>query len=137
MKIVYQMLSVSFLFCCLVIVSGCISQKEVMINQGYPLPYADGFDDGCHSGKKAGGSMFDQFKKDVNRFGKDARYAQGWSDGFRQCETEQEALQRQIRMSLEQQRLIEDKKHNKWEEKRHLETEALKGIDTSGLKNLK
>lgn len=108
-----------------------------MVNQGYPLPYADGFDDGCHSGKKAGGSMFDQFKKDVDRFGEDTQYAQGWSDGFRQCETEQEALQRQIRMSMEQQRLIEDREHNKWEEQRHLESEALKGIDTSGLENLK
>ncbi len=118
-------------------ISGCVSQKESMIKQGYPLAYADGFDDGCHSGKKAGGSMFDQFKKDVNRFQKDSQYSQGWSDGFRQCETEQEALQRQIRMAMEQQRLTEEKKHNDWEEKRHLETEMLKGIDTHGLEKLK
>lgn len=120
-----------------VILSGCVSQKESMIKQGYPLAYADGFDDGCHSGKKAGGSMFDQFKKDVRRFEKDAQYAQGWSDGFRQCETEQEALQRQVRMGIEQQRLLEEKKRNDREEKRHLEAEALKGIDTRGLENLK
>ncbi len=116
---------------------GCVSQKESMIKQGYPLAYADGFDDGCHSGKKAGGSMFDQFKKDVKRFQQDTKYAQGWSDGFRQCESEQEAIQRQIRMGMEQQRLMEEKKHNDWEEKRHLETEMLKGIDTSGLEKLK
>ena len=107
-----------------------------MINQGYPLSYADGFDDGCHSGNKAGGSMFEQFKKDVRRFEKDLQYAQGWSDGFRQCETEQEALQRQIRMSIEQQRLIETKKHNQWEEQRHLENEVLKGVDTNSLRTL-
>lgn len=81
-------------------------------------------------------SMFDQFKKDVRRFQADPQYAQGWSDGFRQCETEQEALERQTRMSIEQQRLTEERKHDKWEEKRHLETEALKGIDTRGLENL-
>ena len=121
----------------IVILSGCVSQKESMIKQGYPLAYADGFDDGCHSGKKAGGSMFDQFKKDVRRFEKDNQYAQGWSDGFRQCETEQEALQRQIRMGIEQQRLLEEKKRNNLEEKRHLEIEALKGINTRGLENLK
>lgn len=46
---------------------------------------------------------------------------QGWTDGFRQCETEQEALDRQIRMSIEQQKLMEAKKQNKWEEQRHLE----------------
>ncbi len=126
-----------FYFCSMFALSGCVTQKESMIKQGYPLPYADGFDDGCHSGKKAGGSMFDQFKKDVPRFEKDTQYAQGWSDGFRQCETEQEAMQRQIRMGMEQQRLIEEKKHNDWEEQRHLETEVMKGIDTRGLKNLK
>jgi hypothetical protein len=49
----------------LIAISGCTSQRENMIKQGYPLPYVDGFDDGCHSGKKAGGNMFDQFKKDV------------------------------------------------------------------------
>ncbi len=107
-----------------------------MIKQGYPLSYADGFDDGCHSGNKAGGSMFDQFKKDIRRFEGDAQYAQGWSDGFRQCETEQEALQRQIRMGMEQQRLMEERKHNKWEEQRHLEREVMKRIDTRGLDNL-
>jgi len=119
------------------ILSGCVTQRDTMLQQGYPLSYADGFDDGCHSGKKAGGSMFDQFKKDVRRFQADPQYAQGWSDGFRQCETEQEALERQTRMSIEQQRLTEERKHDKWEEKRHLEREALKGIDTRGLENLK
>lgn len=124
-------------FCSMFAFSGCVTQKETMIKQGYPMSYVDGFDDGCHSGKKAGGSMFDQFKKDVRRFQKDTQYAQGWSDGFRQCETEQESLQRQMRMGTEQQRLMEEKKHNDWEEKRHLETEMFKGIDTRGLENLK
>lgn len=81
--------------------------------------------------------MFEKFKKDVRRFDSDTQYAQGWSDAFRQCETEQEALQRQIRMGMQQQQLIEQQKHNRLEEKSHLETELLKGIDTSGLKNLK
>ncbi len=87
--------------------------------------------------KKAGGDMFDQFKKDVMRLEKDSQYAQGRPDGFRQCETEQEALQRQIRMGMAQQHLMEERKHNKWEEQRHLEREVMKGIDTRGLENLK
>jgi len=122
---------------CLVLLSGCVTQKEIMLKQGYPLAYADGFDDGCHSGKKAGGSYFDQFKKDVNRFESDNKYAQGWSDGFRQCESEQEAIQRQIRMSIEQQELTEQRKNNKLLKQRHLEHEVLKGVDTESLKNLK
>ena len=125
------------LISCLVLLSGCATQKEIMIKKGYPLAYADGFDDGCHSGKKAGGSYFDQFKKEVNRFESDNQYAQGWSDGFRQCESEQEAIQRQIRMSIEQQELTEQRKNNQLLKQRHLEHEVLKGVDTESLKNLK
>lgn len=132
-----RLLLITTVVCSMVALTGCVSQKESMIKQGYPLSYADGFDDGCHSGNKAGGSMFEQFRKDVRRFEKDSQYAQGWSDGFRQCETEQEALQRQIRMGMEQQRLMEAKKRNKWEEQRHLEREVMRGVDTRGLENLK
>lgn len=136
MKITRQLLT-GLIMSGFVGVLGCVSQKEVMIKEGYPIAYADGFDDGCHSGNKAGGSLFDQFKKDVRRFEKHSEYTQGWSDGFRQCESEQEALQRQTRMSMEQQRLLEEKKRNKWEEQRHLERQMLKGIDASGLEGLK
>ncbi len=136
MQYISKLLIVSAI-ACLFVTAGCVSQKQIMVNQGFPISYADGFDDGCHSGKKAGGNMFEQFKKDVNRFGVDRQYAQGWSDGFRQCETEQEAMQRQIRMGMEQQQFMELKKHNDWEEQHHLESELLQGIDTSGLKKLK
>ena len=122
---------------CLVLVTGCATQKEIMLKKGYPLSYAEGFDDGCHSGNKAGGSLFDQFKKDINRFESDHQYAQGWSDGFRQCESEQEALDRKVRMSIEQQELSEQRKNNKLQKKYHLENKALKGIDTESLKYLK
>ncbi len=110
--------------------SGCATQSETMKSQGYPVAYAEGFEDGCHSGKKAGGSYFDQFKKDVRRFNSDGDYAQGWSDAFRQCETEQEALDRQIRMSMEYQRMDNERKDR-------MAHDALKGIDTTGLENLK
>jgi hypothetical protein len=114
----------------IVALSGCATQSETMKNQGYPVAYAEGFEDGCHSGKKAGGSYFDQFRKDVRRFNSDGDYAQGWSDAFRQCETEQEALDRQIRMSMEYQRMDNERKDR-------MVHDALKGIDTTGLENLK
>ncbi len=110
-----------FVLILIMAISGCMSQKEIMIEQGYPLSYADGFDDGCHSGKKAGGYLFDEFKKDVRRFNSDRDYAQGWSDAFRQCETEVEASQRMMRMTTEQQKLFEQKRHNRWQEERYLE----------------
>ena len=120
----------------LLTLTGCASTKDDLVAKGYPLHYAEGFDDGCHSGKKAAGSLFDEFKKDVNRFASDTEYAQGWSDGFRQCESEQEALQRQMRMAIEQQKLNEMREENDRKEKYHLEKQVLKGIDTSGLEGL-
>jgi len=125
-----SIISVMILTISIVALSGCATQSETMKSQGYPAAYAEGFEDGCHSGKKAGGSYFDQFKKDVRRFNSDGDYAQGWSDAFRQCETEQEALDRQIRMSMEYQRMDNERKDR-------MAHDALKGIDTSGLENLK
>ena len=121
----------------LLLLSACASQKETMIDQGYPLAYADGFDDGCHSGHKAGSNLFEEFKKDPRRFEADSQYAQGWSDGFRQCESEEQAAQRKTRMVLEQQRLAQQREHDASQEQRHLEREVMKGIDTKGLENLK
>ena len=121
----------------LLLLPGCATQKETMIKQGYPLAYAEGFDDGCHSGYKAGGNMFEKFRKDIRRFEQDRQYAQGWSDGFRQCESEQEAIQRQTRMTMEQQRLIEQRRQNKLQEQYYLEREVLRDVDTSNFKYLK
>ncbi|KPZ72060.1 MULTISPECIES: hypothetical protein [unclassified Shewanella] len=121
---------------CVVILTGCQSTRDTMIEQGYPLAYADGFQDGCDSGNKAGGSLFDEFKKDVNRFNQEQDYAQGWTDGFRQCETEQESIQRQVRMSIEQQKLQQQTKSNELAEQHALEREVMKGVDTSSLKSL-
>lgn len=120
-------------FAACVFLQGCESTAQQMVEKGYPLAYAEGYDDGCHSGNKAGGSLFDEFKKDINRFNSEQQYGQGWSDGFRQCESEQEALQRQTRISIEQQKLSEERKRNDQDEAYRL----LDGIDTSGLENLK
>ncbi|TOI92679.1 hypothetical protein [Vibrio parahaemolyticus] len=115
---------------------GCASTKDNMVAKGFPVQYAEGFDDGCHSGYKAAGSLFDEFKKDISRFNSDKKYAQGWSDGFRQCESEQEAIERQTRITIEQQKLIEQRKANERSETYLLEKHALEGVDTSGLESL-
>ena len=65
------------MICGVIMLLGCATQKDNMLRQGYSRSYVDGSDDGCHSGKKAGGSLFDQFKKDVRRFQEDPQYAQG------------------------------------------------------------
>ena len=81
--------------------------------------------------------MFDQFEKDGWRFDRDRDYATGWSDGFRQCESQQENAMRQSRMVIEQQRLRELRQQNRLDQYHELEREALDGVDTSGLKSLK
>ncbi len=121
----------------IVTISGCASQADILREQGQPRAYVDGFDDGCHSGKKAGGSLFDQFKKDVRRFEYDHEYATGWGDGFRQCETQEESISRQIRMNQQYEQYSEQRRHDKVMESQHFNDDMLKGINTKGLNNLK
>ncbi len=136
MNIEKNILSV-LVFGSLVALIGCASEAYTLRQQGQPAAYVDGFDDGCHSGKKAGGSYFDQFEKDVRRFGSDQLYSSGWTDGFRQCETEQESMMRNQRMGIEYEKHAEQVRHNKAVESKHFNENLLKGIDTSGLENLK
>jgi len=112
---------------------GCVSQKEAMIKQGYPAVYAQGFQDGCDSGNNAGGSAFDQFKKNIELYSHNSNYRQGWDDGYKQCKAKQDEYQKQYQTTIEQQRMIEEKRHDKKME----EKELLKGIDTRGLENFK
>ena len=121
---------------CSIFCTGCASDREMMLQQGYPPAYADGYSDGCSSGKKAAGSMFDQFKKDVNRFQADSQYTQGWNDGFKVCEKQWENMQKQNDSALRQQELTEQKRHDKRMEKQEEQKALLKGIDTSGLEKL-
>ena len=129
-KIIVAIIPIFVLILCL---TGCVSEREMMIKQGYPPVYADGYQDGCSSGNNAGGSLFDQFKKNIQSYNNDSNYRKGWDDGYRQCKARQKALQKQSQVTIEQQRLIEEKRHNKKVEDKNL----LKGIDTSGLENLK
>ena len=85
--------------CCAVIgllllLTGCESTHEHLIAEGYSPAFADGFDDGCSSGRQAAGVISGQFKKNVPRYLKDAHYAEGWSDGFRQCKAMRESEER-------------------------------------------
>jgi hypothetical protein len=64
---------------------GCQSTHDELLARGYPPPYADGYQDGCASGRQAAGSL-GTFKKDVPRYTREAFYSGGWDDGFRQCQ---------------------------------------------------
>jgi hypothetical protein len=78
----------------LMLLGGCETTREDLIARGFPPAFADGFDDGCSSGRQAAGAITGQFRKDVPRYLKDAHYAEGWSDGFRQCQAMRESEER-------------------------------------------
>lgn len=87
---------------------GCQSTREQMTAEGYPVPFIDGFEAGCGSGRQAAGAL-DPFRKDVPRYLQQPEYAQGWDDGFRQC---QATLERDIARQLRDQ----DGRDSDWRE---------------------
>ena len=74
------------MLCAVVWLAGCQSTHQDLLAKGYPPAFADGFDDGCSSGRQAAGVITGAFRKDVPRYLKDQQYAEGWVDGFRQCQ---------------------------------------------------
>lgn len=70
--------------------AGCQSTHQQLIEKGYPPAYADGFQDGCGSGRQAAGVMAGEFRKDVPRYLHNRQYETGWDDGFRQCQAMRE-----------------------------------------------
>jgi hypothetical protein len=78
--------------------AACGSVKEAMIERGLPPAYAEGYDDGCASGKEAAGGLIAETRKDTTRYGTDGQYTQGWNDGFEKCRRETAALVLDARM---------------------------------------
>lgn len=78
--------------------AACTSPKDALIERGFPAAYAEGYDDGCASGNKAGGGLFAEASKDVGRYASDSQYAKGWDDGFAKCKTATEAMVRDARL---------------------------------------
>ncbi|MGS0939731.1 hypothetical protein ACVA51_04050 [Pseudomonas luteola] len=64
--------------------SGCESYHDQLVAKGYPPPYADGYHDGCLTGKQAVNGI-GALHKNVPRYDQERYYAQGWEDGYRQC----------------------------------------------------
>ena len=77
--------------------SGLELQRDLMLKEGHPTPYVDGYIDGCPSGKAAGGNMYHRFTKNVMRFEVDSLYRQGWTDGFEVCRSEYLAWRRSMK----------------------------------------
>lgn len=65
--------------------STTLAQANAMVGVQQPTAYKVGFMAGCDSGHVSAGNNSFIFKKDVERFGKDDLYQQGWTDGFNRC----------------------------------------------------
>ncbi len=91
--------------------TGCASTAENMRAQGYGPDYSQGYGDGCDSGKKAGGSMFDNFKKDVRRYDSNHKYREGWDDGYKECRSEEKELMHSIENSQRNQAIRDSGKY--------------------------
>ncbi len=66
--------------------TGCsASRNERLVDLGFSTPYLEGYDDGCHSKVTNAKTTLEGFKKDPERMMRQARYADGWNDGYEQC----------------------------------------------------
>ncbi|QHD09151.1 hypothetical protein [Pseudomonas sp. R76] len=93
------------MLCAVVWLAGCQSTHQELLAKGYPPAFADGFDDGCSSGRQAAGVISGEFRKNVPRYLKDREYAEGWEDGFRQCK------------AMRENEELRDYKDNHWDER--------------------
>ncbi|MET1078589.1 MAG: hypothetical protein ABWY06_11290 [Pseudomonas sp.] len=76
------------------LLSGCQSTRETLLGQGYPPAFAEGFQDGCQSGQQAAGAISGGYRKNVPLYLSSAQYAEGWGDGFQQCQAMVESRER-------------------------------------------
>jgi hypothetical protein len=72
--------------------AACGSIEDTLIERGHPPAYAEGYADGCASGKEAAGGLFAQSRKDAGRYGADQEYTPGWDAGFAKCRADIAAL---------------------------------------------
>ncbi|VXD01685.1 conserved hypothetical protein [Pseudomonas sp. 8Z] len=100
-------------------VVGCQSLRQSMLAADYPPAFVDGFEAGCNSGRAAAGPL-GGFEKAVTRYQAEPLYAQGWDDGFRQCEQAQHVDQWQVRRD-------DDRRDREW--RHHVDQAMAKALN--------
>ncbi|HIF9188133.1 TPA: hypothetical protein ACX6PH_001086 [Photobacterium damselae] len=71
---------------CLILTGCTATRHEQLSNLGFTRHYLDGYQDGCHSQRTNGQTYHDGYRQDPERMNRKLRYAQGWNDGFEQCD---------------------------------------------------
>lgn len=83
--------------CALVALSGCVglsgnryleNKHLFMVGRGDPVAYADGYVDGCSSGRRVAGDQRFKYRQNTVRLEKDALYGRGWQEGQINCRNE-------------------------------------------------
>ncbi len=91
------------------LLAGCgPTDGQRLMQEGASPEYAQGFDDGCSSGKKAAGDMFSQFHKNVQAYRSTSDYRLGWDDGHEECKSEWLNNYRQQELGIERQRAYDE-----------------------------
>ena len=121
-----------------ILLGGCAgSEGQRLMREGASPAYAQGFDDGCSSGKRAGGDMFAQFHKNVRAFQMDPDYRQGWNDGNAECRSEEISNLRQQEMGIEQERAMEEYRRNERLEERDMVRDAMPELTPQQIHDLR
>ncbi len=124
------------IFPLLLLLAGCASEGQRLMQEGASPEYAQGFDDGCASGKKSAGDMFSQFHKNVRAYQQNSDYRQGWNDGHEECEEEWLSNYRQQELSIKQQRAYDEHKWLQKKEDSNMVNDALPNLTPEQIKAL-
>ncbi len=125
------------IFCLLpVLLLGCGSEGRRLMQEGASPEYAQGFDDGCASGKKSAGDMFSQFHKNVQAYRQTDDYRQGWDDGHDECKSEWLSNYRQQKLGIERQRAYDEHKWLKDRRNHDMVHDALPDLTPQQIRDL-
>ena len=126
-------------FACLLSVlflAGCASEGQRLMQEGASAEYAQGYDDGCSSGKKSAGDMFAQFHKNVRAYQSNSDYRQGWNDGHEECKSEWLSSYRQQELGIQRQRAYDEHKWMENQEKRDMVRDAMPNLTKEQIETL-
>ncbi len=102
----FGLLVITFVF-----LSACSTEKERMLKKGYPKQYADGYQDGCSTGRAAAGGLGSMDKK-IRMYDANKDYRRGWDDGRNLCH-EREKSQQSVQLQNAFKSKLYEKKRKK------------------------
>ena len=103
------MMKFGFIIFVALVFSGCQSEKERMIKEGYPAQYAQGYEDGCSTGRGMAGG-YGNMEKKIRLYDSNKDYFRGWNEGKEMCFVREKSNQDANLKRAIEQKLYEKKK---------------------------